>query len=813
MWRSRKRNRIWIATLAICTALGSGCAYLQVPRIDPTGQRVFAEGPFSPAPIYRERAGGQAPCDDVSVTLSPHVTVAPVGSEVVLLAGVCGSDGYLRTNRRLEWSLAPGGVGHFVDVGRGGMVDLLLGDFNRPRKVDNTFAIGSTSRKYLRLTRGTPTATDDVCVRSGEGWITVTSPAEGTSHVSVFAPTVYGWNSRTRSATVHWVDASWQFPPPAINPAGSTHRMTTSVMRQSDQAPCVGWLVRYQIAGGPPAGFAPDGVQSVEAVTDSAGQATVEVFQKAPGPGTNQIAIEIIRPAAVGGPGGSRLVIGSGTTTKTWTAAALAVRKTGPAVAAAGTTLGYLIAVSNPGDLPAEDVIVTDELPDVLRYVNANPAPEVAGRRLQWRIGSLAAGDSRTIELNCQAAGQGSVANCVEATASGGLKASDCATTTLIAPTVDVQTTGPQQATVGTEVAFDVVITNRSQVPTGKLLIRYRFDPGLDPGIEDALAKGAIERELGNLAPGESQRIRVTFVVTRAGQLSHTVEVSGADGVHAQARASLTAVAAPQTSTVPDAAAAAEGNGAETLVQPGPQLTARPVVTVKKTGPARMNKDQMARFTIDVTNSGNVALTNLSVVDRYDAALSPEMATGGSRFENNYLVWTLDRLAAGQTTQLDVHCRCLSETARTCNRVTVTSAEGARAEDEACLAILAASGKLNMAVADLLDPVRLGKELTYEVLVSNDGAAQDNQVVVVATVPTGMMPVAIGTSGPRQIRYTIEGQTVRFEAVPEIAPGEKLSYRIRVSTRQPGKLNFRAELTSRGRPEPLAVEEPTEVFP
>ena len=191
-------SRLSTVALAVCGLAISGCAYLRVPRIDPTGERIFAEPPITVPPQYGAQPGPPLPGDDVGVILSPQVTVAPVGSEVVVVAGVLGPDGYLRTNRRLEWSLAPGGVGHFVAVGKNGPVDLLLGDFNRPRKVDNTFAVGSTSRKYLQLDRGTPTTVDDVCVLRGQGWITLNSPIEGTSHVVVLAPEVHGRESRTR---------------------------------------------------------------------------------------------------------------------------------------------------------------------------------------------------------------------------------------------------------------------------------------------------------------------------------------------------------------------------------------------------------------------------------------------------------------------------------------------------------------------------------------------------------------------------------------------------------------------------------------
>jgi len=803
MCRSWKRSRISAAALLLYGAAITGCVNLTVPRIDPTGERIFVQQPPAAAPLYRQQPGRQLPWDDVAVTLSPHLAVAPVGSEVVLLAGVCGPDGYLRTNRRLEWSLAPGGVGHFVAVGGNGLVDLLLGDFNLPRKIDNTFAVGSTSRSYLRLNRGTATDDDDICLQRGQGWITLASPVEGTSHVTVCAPEVYAWDARTRSATIHWVDAEWRFPPPAINPAGTTHSMTTSVVRHTDQSPCVGWLVRYEILDGPPAGFSPDGAGAIEVATDAAGQAGAEIFQKQPAPGTNQIAVKVIRPAGLGGPNGKRLVVGQGTTSKTWTAPALAVRKTGPSTASVGSTATYHIEVSNPGDLPAENVLVTDQLPDKLTYLDSNPPAQATGKTLRWQLGQLAAGQTSTIELNCRAAESGSVTNCADAVAAGGLKASDCATTTVMSAAVEVKLTAAQQATVGDNVTFTISITNRGQLPTGKLLIKDRFGEGL----EHAAAVSPIERDVATLAAGETQQIQVTFRVTKAGRLCHTVEISGAHGVLASAEGCVTAVAAPAgAGALPPAAEPSD-------LLPGTPPTARPSIAVTKTGPAELAAGQTAQFTIDITNTGGQALRDLKVDDAYDAALYPARATEGHKFENNHLVWTIERLAAGETTQLEVHCLCQRPAQRACNRVTVTSSAGATATDEACLAIRAAAGKLDLEVADLHDPIALGKELTYEVRVSNDGAVPHKQVVVVATVPLGMMPVPIGTSGPKQIRYTIQGRTVRFDPLPEIAPGEKLSYRIRVSTQQAGKMRFRAELTSQDRPHAVSAEEMTEVFP
>ncbi len=791
--RHSRTCRGYLAIAAVLCALGTGgCAYRGMPRIDPTGERFFVAPPAADTPPFQDQPAWPPSGENEAVTLSPHLTVAPVGSEVVLLAGVRGADGFLRTNRRLEWSLASDGVGQFVDVGKSGLTDMLLGDFNRPRKIDNTFAIGSTSRTRLRLNRGTPTTSDDVCVLRGQGWTTVTSANEGTSQVTVYAPDVHAWDSRTQTARIHWVDAQWRFPPPAINPVGTRHVFTTSVMRHSDQAPCVGWLVRYEVVDGPAAGFAPDAAQSIEVASDATGQASAEIFQQQPAPGTNKISVQVIRPADLGGPHGKRLVVGRGTTLKTWTSPELAVRKTGPATAGLQTTVLYTIDVSNPGDLPAEDVLVTDELPEALAYVESNPVAESVGRKLQWRLGRLGADERRTLQVSCRATQLGSVSNCVEATAAGGLRAADCATTTVLAPSVDVRITGPQQATVGQQVTFSVQITNRSEVATSELLIKDHFDDGL----EHAEAPSPIERDLGSLAAGATQRIEVTFRVTRPGRLCHTVEVTGPDGVGATSEACLTATeptAAPQSPEVPPP-------------------TERPSVTVAVNGPKTGTVGGPVLFDIDVTNSGQQTLTAVTVTNRYDAGLVVENATDGWRWENNDLAWTIDVLPPGKTERLQVEFRCDVAKARACHQAAVSDAEGRRlADGEACLEVREAPGSLTVSVSDLADPVATGKELTYEILLANRGATSQNNVAVVVNVPDGMVPAAIGTSGPT--RWAIDGQTVRFEPVIEILPGEQLaqSYRIRVRAQQPGEHVLRVEVTADTLPQTLTDEEDTMV--
>lgn len=770
------------------------------PRIDPTGQSLFT-GCNKPV----ETPGKKCCKQPSSIGLVPGKIIAPVGTEVVLLAAVCGPDGYLLANQRIEWMLAPGGVGQFVAIGERGGLDWMLGDFrSSPGKVDNTYAIGATSSKYLTLTRGTPTLDDDITVLRGQAWSTVTSPIEGTSHVMAYAPIVYGWDTRKQSSTIYWIDAQAAFPPPAINPFGTRHTFITTVSRHTNQTPLAGWRVRYEITGGPPAGFSPDCAQIVEVPTNSLGQASVEIVQTQPAPGTNTIAIQTIRTENLPGNDGTRLVVHSGTTNKTWTATEISLDKSGPSEAALGSTLTYRLEVRNPGELTAKEVVVIDQVPPGLIYVSSNP-PIAAGARLEWRLGDLRGNESRTIEVSFRADRAGTVQNCATVQTAEGLSAQDCVTTTVIPASIEVTVVGPAQAVVGEEVNFQVTITNRGGAPVGGLTIVDRFDEGL----QHATAANPIERDLDPaLGPGESRRINVPLRVVRPGQQCNSVEIVGDGGVKASARACVTATlppGAPPPVAVPPAGPAP--SPAPSPTPAAPPAAEKPTLTVRKTGPARRQVGEIAEFVIDVTNASPIAASGLKLVDHYSISLEPVQATAGFSYLNDDMVWYVDQLPAGKTIRFEVRCKCLQPEKEACNDVTVTSKEGARADSKACLEVQATATALGVAIGDLRDPVAVGNETIYDIAVTNNSQVSDRMVTVTVTVPPEMQPQQQGTGGK------IDGQTVRFDPIRELRAGEKVAFRVRVVAMRPGKeVKVLVSVASQGNPRPVTAEESTTIF-
>ncbi|MBX3412983.1 MAG: DUF11 domain-containing protein [Pirellulales bacterium] len=730
------------------------------------------------------------------ISIMPGTVVAPVGAEVVMVAGVCGHDGYLHSDQRVEWMIDPSSEGFIVDVGNGTFHDHLRKWHERAHKVDNTFAVGRTVHHGITLTRGTPAPEDDVPVLPGQAWITVTSSREGTSDVTAFAPDVFGWDARLQRARIHWVDATWMLPPAATNPVGTRHVMTTTVVRQSDQTPIQGYRVRYEVQGGPAAGFAPDCSPTIEVPTNELGQASVELFQQSPAPGTNIISIQIIRPADFPGGDGRRLVLGTGSTQKTWVSNDLALRISGPAQAAVGGNAVYRIEIHNPSGSAARDIVVSDQLPAGMSFVSSQPPTQAATGRLEWRFAEIGPRQTQTIEVTLRADQPGTVQNCVTVASAAGVTARECATTTVLASGLEVRMTGPPQAQAGETVNFEVTVTNRGGTPATGIVIVDRYDPG----FEHATRANPIERNLPDLGPGASRTIAVQLRALQPGQQCNRVEVLAAGGLSSSAQACVNVTGTPIVAPPP--------------VVPGeepPPTTPNPAqIKVEKTGPTLRNVGGVAEFTIRITNIGSVRVTNLKVVDNYDPGLNPVMATDGRYFIGNDLAWSIDGLDPGRSALLEVHCRCTQAAAQTCNRVTVTTDQGARADDDACLEVRPVQGGLTMTVSDTRDPVTVGGDVTYEVVVRNTAQTPDSNVAVSVTLPTELSPVSTGTQGPSA--HTIVGQAVTFQPVAQIPAGGTLTYQVQARANQAGQARVTATLNSQSRMQALTADETTAIF-
>src|SRR4051794_35961572 len=168
----------------------TGCAYCRLPRIDPTGERLFLPPDAPPPQLAPLVPAGAAVQAQWGISVSPSQVIAPVGSEVVMIATVCGSEGFMLTRQRVEWNLSPDGVGQFLSPGERQPFEVFDWFIGLPRRVDSRCVLNTTFASTRTLDRATPVPNDEFHIQPGQSGQTVTPPTEGTSHVTVFAPEI-----------------------------------------------------------------------------------------------------------------------------------------------------------------------------------------------------------------------------------------------------------------------------------------------------------------------------------------------------------------------------------------------------------------------------------------------------------------------------------------------------------------------------------------------------------------------------------------------------------------------------------------------
>ncbi|MEM6331666.1 MAG: hypothetical protein AAF790_15655, partial [Planctomycetota bacterium] len=403
------------------------------------------------------------------VTLTPERVLAPVGSEVVLRAGVCAASGYLITNRRIDWLLGAQGVGQIVEIAEEGQPDVLRWPWERPKKVDNRYAVGYTSPYHTCLRRSLADPADDLQIRPGDAWVSVSSATEGTSYVTAYNPDVTDWAARKASAVIYWVDAQWRLPAPATVQAGRPYTLTTSVTRQTDGTPIAGWLVRYEVADGSGAALGYGAGQSAEATTDSQGRASIEIKPTDDRPGVSTVNITIVRPAAAGM--GPRINIGSGQTSVAWVAG--------------------LPATGLPDAGPPGTGLPGTGLPPI--SPSPTPAPTPAGPPLDLTPPPAIPTPTGRPEL-----------------------------------TVQLRRETPDPIRVNDTVRYVIIVRNIGDAPARNIVITDRFDPGLSQQF--SIGNNIVDyTEMRDLAPGQQDQVPLDFGVLQPGRRSHEVTVT-ADG-------------------------------------------------------------------------------------------------------------------------------------------------------------------------------------------------------------------------------------------------------------------------------------------
>ena len=218
-------------------------------------------------------------------------------------------------------------------------------------------------------------------------------------------------------------------------------------------------------------------------------------------------------------------------TTTQITAPQLAVTKTGPDTAVVGVPITYTITITNPGNGPATNVALEDSFDAGLEHESkANP--------VAVQVGTLNAGETKSVPLVLTPKQVGKLNNRVTAKADGGLIAKAEHPVTVQKAQLAVAKTGPTLRYVGRNAVWDLKVTNPADTPLTSVTLRDQLPAEL--GFISAsdggqLVGNEVVWNLGNLQPRESRSVNVTTKCLKLARQATNVAIATANPVNVPA--------------------------------------------------------------------------------------------------------------------------------------------------------------------------------------------------------------------------------------------------------------------------------------
>lgn len=409
----------------------------------------------------------------------------------------------------------------------------------------------------------------------------------------------------------------------------------------------------------------------------------------------------------------------------------------------------------------AANVVVRDTIPSGASYVSSEPAATVENNHITWNIGDMDAGQTLKCKVVLKADKEGTLMNCATVYADARV----CATIFVGKPVITIDKSAPATALIGQDVTFGIVVKNTGTAAARGIVVTN----AVPAGMSHTSGKGEISFDVGDLTPGQSKELSVTFKANQRGKACNTATATSSN------------------------AGKASKDACTTILVPG--------LKVEKTGTKEQILGRNADYEITVLNTGDTTLKNVAVTDLSPAETSIVTAPGAT-LNGNKATWTIASIAPGAKAAQSM--KLTSKTAGThCSSVTASS--GAVSDSAKACTLWKGIAAVMLEVMDDPDPIQIGESTTYTIKVTNQGFADLNNLKISATFGERIVPVSTAQG-------SVSGKTVNFPTVAKLAAKQVLTYAISVKGTGVGDSRNKITLTADELRAPVEEEESTTVY-
>ncbi|NBD38239.1 MAG: DUF11 domain-containing protein [Verrucomicrobia bacterium] len=421
----------------------------------------------------------------------------------------------------------------------------------------------------------------------------------------------------------------------------------------------------------------------------------------------------------------------------------------------------------NLTDVTLGDVVLEDVVGGNFNLSDSAPAADAMdGNTATWLLGDMPPGATRNVILRASSPEEGFAEICSRVT----FVPVHCEQIRVVRADLELVLDLMPQGILCDPIPSTITVRNTGS----SRLTDVTISESLPSGLTTLDGLSTISIPVGTLDPGQSESFDVDLKAARTGSFEVSPEATSAQGVRAQDM-DTTMLAAPELVISCDS--------------PAERFIGRPV-----------------NVCLQVENSGD-APSNMTVVSMaVPAGASFQGATGGGTLVGNEVVWNVGSLAPGGNLEL-----CATFTGSIPSMLTFTStAEGDCADpvSSTCRTELTGIPAILLEVIDLEDPIEVGANQTYQIVVTNQGTAPATNVQVVATLEDEQRYVSSSGSSSA----SASGQRITMRPVAAIAPGDKAVWEVVVEALAAGDIRFSVEIESDQIQRPVRETEATNQY-
>jgi uncharacterized repeat protein (TIGR01451 family) len=395
---------------------------------------------------------------------------------------------------------------------------------------------------------------------------------------------------------------------------------------------------------------------------------------------------------------------------------------------------------------------------------------------LGWNLGEMAPGSERRLKVNAKPAGEGDFKTSPKVT----FTAAAGNTIKITRPKITASITGPEAVLINDEAAFVIQVKNDGTGPAHKVKIHVNLPVGLrHPQQRDG---SPVEAELAVLAPGETKSVTLKAKALEAGSQSCELTVL-ADACGAVTSKAMTTVQKPMLEA--------------RIVSPG-----KAMVRGEPT------------FTLEVANPGNAPTPNVQAAVSFPEGLEFVSASDGGNYEpgSRTITWNLGAQPAGGKKPLTFKLRAGVHGKLEVRGVAAAPVKsGDKPLDSRSTAVLEVEGvpAVGFEVVNVDNPAEVGKEVTYEIRITNQGTRPLTNLKLAAVLSEGL--TVTGVTGPA--KHALSGQTVGFEPLARLAVKADVVIRLKAKGATAGDLRCKVQLSCDQLKQPVFKEESTTFYP